>query len=218
MTDKKYYTYIAAFLAILIPLPGRFVFGFTVILELAILIIIGILTDALIKLLKITELRTIIILLVTIFVSVLYRQILIIFQTEVALILGFSVYLPAISLFASGFLFNSKEKNENALNNQILEQENLGKVIVKNLIDIAKISVFGLIFTLFRDIAGYGTFTFFGSQHKIFEKVIISSNSALVFKFFGSIPGALILAAATIALYIIIKDKAAKIQKAEALK
>ena len=54
---KKYsnYLYLLSFLAIVIPTPGRFVFGFTICIELILLTVLGTLFNSLTNLLKIKE-------------------------------------------------------------------------------------------------------------------------------------------------------------------
>ena len=52
MKQNKSFMYIASFLALTIPAPGRFVFGLTIILELFLLEIMGILINSLVTKLK----------------------------------------------------------------------------------------------------------------------------------------------------------------------
>ena len=155
MKQKKSFMYIASFLALTIPSTGRFVYGLTLILELFILVISGILLNALVKKLKFEEIRTYFVSFFMIAITILYRQILVLTYTEIALTLGFIIYFPPVSVFLTHTLFTD---NEEALS-----------VKIKN--SLLSTLIFGLIiliFFLFRDIAGFGTFTFFGKNHRIF--------------------------------------------------
>ena len=203
--QKNIYITIVAFLAILIPTPGRFVYGFTVIFEMALLMVLGTLLDELIKKLKLTHLKTVLLMMIILFISVFYRQIIVILHPEVALVLGFVLYLPPISLFLMGFLFRN---NDLPLKNRLL----------KNSILILTVIIFGLIFFLIRDILGYGTFTFFGNSHQIYEKVILTSDKLGIFSFLASIPGSLMLLGLFLYLHIFVSQKINIIKNAEVKK
>lgn len=203
--QKNIYITIVAFLAILIPTPGRFVYGFTVIFEMALLMVLGTLLDELIKKLKLTHSKTVLLMMIILFISVFYRQIIVILHPEVALVLGFVLYLPPISLFLMGFLYRN---NDLPLKNRLL----------KNSILILTVIIFGLIFFLIRDILGYGTFTFFGNSHQIYEKVILTSDKLGIFSFLASIPGSLMLLGLFLYLHIFVSQKINIIKNAEVQK
>ncbi|MCR4741464.1 MAG: hypothetical protein K5866_01125 [Treponema sp.] len=205
MKQKSFYIYVAAYLAILIPAPGRFVFGLTLLLELIILMFIGIFTNLLIEKLKLQPFKTIVLMFILLSVTVLYRQIFIMFQPEIILTLGFTLYLPTLSLFLIGFLLDEANKS-----------------LKENLLYFLKELVFfilaGLIYFLIRDIFGYGTFTFFGAKHHIFEKIILPPEKIGVFSFFATIPGALFLEGIFLYLHFLIKQKFKVISNAEVQK
>ena len=76
-------------------------------------------------------------------------------------------------------------------------------------------SVFALLYFLLRDLIGFGTFTFFGKNHQIFEKVIIDSDKLGVGSILASIPGSLILSAILLYVYIFVRNKIDICHKAE---
>lgn len=195
MKQKKSFMYIASFLALTIPTPGRFVLGFTLILELFILEVLGILVNSLVSKLKFNEIRTYFVMLFMISITLLYRQILVLTYTEIALNLGFLLYLPPVSVFLTHTLFTDFE-------------EPLSVRLKTNLFSTLVFSLMILLFFLFRDIAGYGTFTFFGKNHRIFEKVILNPDKVGIFTFFASISGALVLTGLVIYLFMFIRNKA----------
>ena len=194
MKQKKSFMYIASFLALTIAPTGRFVFGLTLIIELVLLEILGILINSLVTKLKFEQIRTYFVMFFMIAITVLYRQILVLTYTEVALILGFYLYFPPVSVFLTHTLFT---ENEGPL--EVRLKNNLLQTLV--------FSVIILSFYLFRDIAGYGTFTFFGKNHRIFEKVLFNPNKVGIFTFFATIPGALVLTGLIIYLFLFLKNK-----------
>lgn len=205
MKQKVYYISSAAYLAILIPLPGRFVYGITLMFELLLLSFIGILTNSLINKLKLNELKSPLLMIFLISFSILYRQIIILLYPEIALTLGYYIFLPAVSLF----LFN------NILENSEIP---LSEKIKNNTFLTFLYCISGVLFFLFRDLAGYGTFTFFGKNHQIFEKVILNPNGVGIFSFFATIPGALILSGLLLFFQIVCNKKFKIIKNAEAQK
>ena len=110
MKNKSTYIFISAYLALLIPTPGRFVYGLTLMLELLLLTCVGLLINALINKLKLEKIRTVIFMTTMVSFTVLYRQLFIIWQTELALTLGYLFYLPAVSLFTIGLLYKENDK------------------------------------------------------------------------------------------------------------
>ena len=195
MKQKKSFMYIASFLALTIPTPGRFVLGFTLILELFILEILGILINSLVSKLKFNEIRSYFVMLFMIAITLLYRQILVLTYTEIALNLGFLIYLPPVSLFLTHTLFSDND-------------EALPVKLKTNLLNTLTFSILILLFFLFRDIFGYGTFTFFGKNHRIFEKIIFNPERIGIFTFFASIAGALVLTGLMIYLFLSLRNKA----------
>ena len=50
-------------------------------------------------------------------------------------------------------------------------------------------------------------FTFFGKNHRIFEKVLFNPNKVGIFTFFATIPGALVLTSLIIYLFLVLRNK-----------
>lgn len=202
MNQKSFNIFVAAYIAILIPLPGRFVFGLVLLIELLLLTISGTLISSLISKLNLNEIKTFLIMLTLISCSIFYRQLLVLLYPEIVLTLGFYIYIPAISLLLLHFLFyNSTEPLQTRL--------------IKNLSNILIFCCSGLGFCLLRDLAGYGTFTFFGKNHQIYEKVISNSKIVWASSFIASIPGALIFAGILLFVQLLVKNKMRIIKNAE---
>ena len=186
--------YIASFLALTIPTPGRFVYGITLVFELFILELAGVLLNSLVPKLKFNEIRTYFVMFFMIVITIFYRQLLIFTYTEVALTLSFLLYFPTVSVFLTHTLFTDYD-------------EPLPVRLKHNLLSTLAFSFMILMFFLFRDIAGYGTFTFFGKNHRIFEKILLNPDKVGIFTFFASIPGALVLTSLTIYLFLFLRNK-----------
>ena len=194
MKQKKSLMYIASFLMLTIPATGRFVYGLTLVIELFFLELLGILINSLVSKLKFNEIRTYFVMFFMIAITILYRQILVLTYTEIALTLGFVLYIPPVSVYLTHTLFTDNE-------------EPLAVRLKANLLITVVFSLIILGFFLFRDVAGYGTFTFFGRNHRIFEKVLFNPDKIGIFTFFASIPGALILTSLIIYLIMFLRNK-----------
>ncbi len=202
MKRRSVYVLIATILAILVPSPGRFVYGVTLVLELNFLMLTGTLAHSLIRKIKLEEMNTLIIMIVIISTAILFRQIMIMIQPEVMLTLGFLIYLMPVSVFLFGYLFSNNDQP-------------LAVRLKLNMFHVLTYSVYAILFFLLRDIAGYGTFTFYGPNHQIFEKVIISPEKTGFFSIFASIPGALILSSILLFIHIFIRNRFDIVRKAE---
>ena len=205
MKKRSIYVLIATILTVLVPAPGRFVYGVSLVLELNIVMLIGTLTNSLIKKIKLEELSTLILLIMLISSTILYRQIMILICPEVMLALGFLIYLMPISVYCFGYVFSNKEQP-------------LAERLKLNMLHVLTFSVYALLFFLLRDLAGYGTFTFFGKSHQIFEKVLISPDNLGFFSILASIPGALMLSSVLLFMHIFIRNKFDIMSKAEGIK
>ena len=109
MTKQATYTYIAASLAFLIPFPGRFVYGVVLVIELLFLMLIGTSVTSIAEKIKLGELKNVLALIAITSFTILFKEILILTQTEIALTLGFLLYIPAASSFLIGYIFNKHE-------------------------------------------------------------------------------------------------------------
>ncbi len=194
MNRNKPFVYSMAFLSLTVPAPGRFVFGLVLVLELIIIEVFGVLANSLTTKLKFGEIRSYFVMMIMISITILYRQILAIIYPEIVLSLGFILYFPIASAY---FLYNLFCNLENPLLIRLKE----------NLIKTLRFSLALLIFFLFRDIAGFGTITFFGKNHRILEKVLFDPEKIGLFTFFASIPGALILMGTLIYIFIMFKNR-----------
>ena len=202
MKRRSIYVFLATTLAILVPSPGRFIYGIVLVLELNLLMLVGTASVSLIKKIKMEEMMTVCVIMFLLAATILFRQIFIIFQPEIILTLGFIIFLIPVSLFMMGYIFSDSEKK-------------LSERLRRNMIHSLTYSVFALLYFLLRDLIGFGTFTFFGKNHQIFEKVIIDSDKLGVGSILASIPGSLILSAILLYVYIFVRNKIDIYHKAE---
>lgn len=194
MSKNNLYKFFPLYLMMLVPVPGRFVYGFTIIVQFLLLITIGILMNYMTIKFKIGQMRSVVILMTLIAFTIIYRQIIVMICPEVALVLGFIFYFPTTSVLLIGIIFSP-----NSLS--------LLQSLRKNLVECSLFALFGIMFFLFRDICGWGTFTFFGAGHKISEVLILNTSGVGIFTFFATIPGSLILGGIFIFLMIILRER-----------
>ena len=192
--SNKIYFYIAASLAFLIPVPGRFVYG----LLLMILFNIQMATITLlfhaIHHMQLAEMRNAILALTIVGLSIFYKQILIIICPIAALTLGYCIFLPTLVAVVIDFFFLDYKKG-------------LKKHLASNMIKSAFMTIFLLLFVFFRDVVGYGTITLPGWKQIIVLHLPYNLESASASVFLATIPGSLVLISALLALYIFVLKK-----------
>ncbi|WP_443737294.1 hypothetical protein [Treponema sp.] len=183
MTDyKKFLIYIGTTLTIVLPFPGRIAYGIFALLHFNLSVVLLTLMFYAINLLKVKFLRLGICSLELVALTILYKQLLVIFCPVAALTIGFSFYLPAVSAVIIT-IFNLRTKNS-------IKETCLDKV-KKSL----SISAFCFIIFVLRDILGFGTITLPKWQSllviKIPEIPFLAGNSFM--SFFATIPGSMVL-------------------------
>lgn len=183
MTDyKKFLIYIGTTLAIVLPFPGRIAYGIFALLHFNVSVVLLTLMFYAINLLNVKFLRLGICSLELVALTILYKQLLVIFCPVAALTIGFSFYLPAVSAVVIT-IFNLRIKNS-------IKESCLDK-LKKSL----SISAFCFIIFVLRDILGFGTITLPNWQSllviKIPEIPFLAGNSFM--SFFATIPGCMVL-------------------------
>lgn len=203
MKRRSIYVFVSTALAMLVPSPGRFVYGLALVLQLNLVMLIGILINSLTKTLKLEEESSVILLGSTVFTTILFRQIMVLINPEVVLTLGFVIYLMPISFFFLGYLFSDVE-------------DPLGKRLKFTFSHILTFSVYALLYFLIRDVFGYGTITYFGSGFNIVEKVLLDPEKVSIFSLLASIPGSLLFSAVVLFIHIVVRNKYNIIKNVEA--
>lgn len=187
---KKNYllTYTAVALTILVPVAGRFGYGIVLLLALNLFMIIGTLFRKLMGKLHLESLQPVLIAVLLISCAIMYKQLLILYSPVLALVLGFSIYLTAISSFMIGSLY---EKSTRPLKDDL----------VANLKESGQFSLYGLLFFLFRDIFGYGTLSLPVRSGLYTLNIKFTENLFSMGVLWASIPGALLLTAILLILF-----------------
>ena len=205
MKRKSTYVFLAAALMMLVLAPGRFVYGFVLVIELNFIVLMGTLSVSLVKKLKLDEIQSVTVIFLMLASTVLYRQIIVLMQPEIVLTLGFLIYVIPLSFYSIGYVFADTEKK-------------LSERLKNNMIQSLMYSIFALLFFLIRDLLGYGTFTFFGTGHQIYEKVIIKADRTGLLSIIASVPGALIFSGVLLSIHTFYRNRTDIIKKAEVSK
>lgn len=203
MKRRSFYVFLAASLAMLIPAPGRFVFGFILSVELILIMLCGTIANVAFIKLKLDEMASFASMFVVIGVTILYKQLLNFLIPEAALALGFVIYLLPVSIFFVGYLYSN---NEGALAQRLRV----------NMVHTLTFALYALLFFLFRDILGFGTITFFNANHQIVEKIIIPADKLGILTILASIPGALLMSSFVLFHHIIFRNKINIVRNSEA--
>lgn len=175
MNKSLYFMFMAVSFALLVCAPGRLAYGIILIIEMNLLALSASAFRSFVKDFDLDDLQDILTLAVIVSVTILYRQIVILFSPVIALNLGFVMYMPAVSFFLLGSVFGNESLSP-----------------LDFLMQSLKFSAFAFAFFLLRDILGYGTISI-PSPWGIKEAYIFNSYSTSFFAFFASIPGALLL-------------------------
>lgn len=200
LVRNRIYFYLACCLSMLVFLPGRFAFGIIILIEFNFLMFAGVSSCYIIKRAGLDSLKVVLYPVLMIFLTILYKQILILICPVAALSIGFCMYLPSLSAAVFEIFFK--------------ESFNDYKTDIKEAMSkSAWFSLVALIFFAVRDILGYGTFslpTFHGIYyiHLPFDYSRVSAGA-----FLATIPGSFAFVSLAIAVYIIGNEKFLKLNK-----
>lgn len=179
MKNNLLYIYALASFAILVCAPGRLAFGIVLVLELNFLLLLLILFKSLVRILSLENISTMLVLVMLMCCTVLFKQLLSLFSPIMALQLNFVLYLVPFSVFVLENIFTES--------NKMLSLE-LKERFTQSLF----FSLGMIFFFLLRDILGFGTITL-PVKNGLFEKVLFQVDNFSIFSFFASIPGAIVL-------------------------
>lgn len=200
MNKYIYYIFTAISFALLVAAPGRFAFGLIICAELFFILILGFLFSFIMKKMHLEEMNPIITVVGLCFSTVLFKQIVMALFPLIALQLSFVFYLPAVSSYVIGIVYNHLEKNARTS-------------ILENLGVYGLFALLALVFYLIRDIFGYGTFTLPASSGLI-EYTVFNVDSFSWSILLASIPGALTIVSVFILLFIFVQNKFKIIERA----
>ena len=199
-SSRAFFFFLAASLSILVPTPGRFAFGVVMLLVFNIQLLSGILFSRLIAKLKLTNLQSVLTLIELVSITLLLKQLLILLCPVAALTLGFIMYLPAFSSTLIDILFKKSEPT--------LLQDLRVKLRLN-----ALFSVVALVYFCLRDLIGYGTLTFIVKDRIAYVQLPFAVGDASLLSFFATIPGAFVLLAIALALYLVMSNRLMRIKR-----
>mgnify|MGYP000990770829 CR=1 FL=1 len=193
MKEKIFIMYIASILAVLIPVPGRLAYGiilaFTFIVLFFSSILLNFLLDKYIEL----PIKWIITPLFFVFIVTVIQCLLSIFLPVLSMQISFVLYIQVFSFYMINILKN-------------IQGSTLKERIKSQLPQCIWYTVSALLFSLIRDILGYGTITF-PSSKGLYSIKLFSVQSFPLMNFFASIPGAAILSALILLFISLVKTK-----------
>ena len=200
MNKKTFSLYTTTVCATAITSPGRFVCGLVLAFEMFILMIMEILFSKLVKILKIEKLYKITMLSGAVFLVMLIRQLTVLISPEIALQMGFVMYFPAISVFVN-VLYNKPDETS------------LKEILKSNILPSLIFAAYTALFSLMRDILGFGTISFF-SNSGISEIILFSADRISILSFIATIPGAVIFTALIVYIFSNLENKFKILEKA----
>lgn len=195
MSFKKTFSCAAAALLMFVPAPGRLAAGVLLALEFDFLAISMAALNGVFSRPPLEDLKEPLLLALLVSIVILLSRLFSLFVPDLALQLGFAMYLPAVSSFLTAEVSsNAGVKTEDAVR---------GAARV-----CAAVSVGAVLFFLLRDVAGFGTITYFGA-HGMEQKVLFDSGETCALTFLATIPGALLMAGAILSLLALAMKKIA---------
>lgn len=204
MTRKALSVYMSATCALMIVAPGRLVCGIILALEIIILMMAGTLVRAMCRKFNIGKIANTVILASIVFTTIVIKQLLMMFMPINALQMNFIIFIPTISTFTTVFLLDE--------NTYTLKEE-----LKLNITPSLFFAFYSIIFSLIRDIIGYGTITLPYYKDQL-EITIFNIDRVSILTFFATVPGALILSSLILASYLTAEKRFNIIKKAGILK
>jgi len=202
-TKRNIYSFLTASLALLVPSPGRFAYGIILLFMLNLLMLAGTLFKHLVKVLDLDELLPVLLAVFLMTVSVIFKQLLITLSPLAALTLGFIIYMPAVSSFLIGNLYSQNS-------------DNIKENLAVNLKESILFSIFALAVFLFRDIFGYGTISLPAASGLVEISLIkVREGGFYPGIFWATIPGALVIIALSLAIYVHVISKFNQVKEQE---
>ncbi|HAM79045.1 MAG TPA: hypothetical protein DCP61_07695 [Treponema sp.] len=202
-TKRNIYSFLTASLALLVPSPGRFAYGILLLFMLNLLMLAGTLFKHLVKVLDLDELLPVLLAVFLMTVSVIFKQLLITLSPLAALTLGFIIYMPAVSSFLIGNLYSQNS-------------DNIKENLAVNLKESILFSIFALAVFLFRDIFGYGTISLPAASGLVEISLIkVREGGFYPGIFWATIPGALVIIALSLAIYVHVISKFNQVKEQE---
>ncbi len=197
MKKNVYFVFIAASFALLAAAPGRLAYGLPLIIELDILFFAAKAFYSFVKKIEMGSLAEILALAFIVFMTILFKQVLILFSPVIALTLSFCLYIPALSVFLLASVFQGQANADGASFEPAL-----------------LFSAFALLFFLLRDVLGYGTISL-PVSNGIKESYLFNSYDTAFLSFFATIPGSLLVLVLCMSFLLTAQIKMNAIEKAE---
>ncbi len=197
MKKNVYFVFIAASFALLAAAPGRLAYGLPLIIELDILFFAAKAFYSFVKKIEMGSLAEILALAFIVFMTILFKQVLILFSPVIALTLSFCLYIPALSVFLLASVFQGQASADGASFEPAL-----------------LFSAFALLFFLLRDVLGYGTISL-PVSNGIKESYLFNSYDTAFLSFFATIPGSLLVLVLCMSFLLTAQIKMNAIEKAE---
>lgn len=195
MKKNVYFIFIAASFALLVAAPGRLAYGLPLIIELNILTAAAGAFHSFVKKFEMGSLTDILTVSFIVFLTILFKQALILFSPAIALTLSFCIYIPALSVFLLASVFQIQPNSE-----------------ANSFESTFWFSVFALLFFTLRDILGYGTLSL-PVPNGIKESYLFNSYDTAFLSFFATIPGALLILLLCMSFLLTVQLKMNAIEK-----
>ncbi len=182
-----------AILSFIVPLPSRFAYTLIMLVTVNFVMLSGTALKMFIGKLDLQNLETPLLIIFMISMTLLFKQLIILFSPIIALTIGFVIYLAPVSSFLTGHILEPKENYTS-------------NMFAVNMRNSGILSGIAALVSIVREFLAYGSFSLpFRDGIHIYKYPFVKSDTLSFF--FSTISGALILTGIVVALFFFINRK-----------
>lgn len=182
-----------AILSFIVPLPSRFAYTLIMLVTVNFVMLSGTALKMFIGKLDLQNLETPLLIIFMISMTLLFKQLIILFSPIIALTIGFVIYLAPVSSFLTGHILEPKENY-------------MSNMFAVNMRNSGILSGIAALVSIVREFLAYGSFSLpFRDGIHIYKYPFVKSDTLSFF--FSTISGALILTGIVVALFFFINRK-----------
>ncbi|MCR4940626.1 MAG: hypothetical protein K5930_11050 [Treponemataceae bacterium] len=190
---KSIFMFTTAILCFIVPLPSRFAYTLVMLLAINFIMLTGTTLKVFIGKLNLQNLEPLLLIVFIISMTILFKQLLILFSPIIAFTIGFVIYLAPASAFLNGHILEPKEKYT-------------GNIFSINMRNAGIISAIASIVSIIREFLAYGSFSLpFRDGIHIYKYPFVKTTTLSFF--FSTISGAFVLTGLVFAFFVFINRK-----------
>lgn len=190
---KSILLFTTAILSIIVPLPSRFAYTVVMIFAINFIMLTCTTLKFFIRKLDLAGLESMLLLVFMFAMTILFKQLVILFSPVIALTMGFVIYLAPVSSFMTGHILEPQEKYE-------------GNIFAINMRNSGILTLIAVLVSFLREMLAFGSFSLpFPDGIHVYDFPLANSSQQSLF--FSTIPGAFIIIGLIFAVVMFINRK-----------